>query len=333
MTDGSMWLPTDKAVLAILGVCGQREPLELREESGWLVGQWKGPRGTAGRVGVRADDAEAAAALEWVRTNPTAFAVVLALLVRLVELDGAEGAWRFERVAELLYGPRQANSHRERQLEGVHAWMVLLERGRWDLDGVAKPKAPKPTKRRRRAAAAPPTYGAHLTGQLLVVERKNRAAATVRLAPAFAAALKQAGTLVPIDTFRLTQEGHSNPEGNHPRLAVRARARLAMAIAARWREANGQGVRLRELLEEWAGLDLAPMHRRRRSACWFDTIQGELRRVYELGGAGLAAVVHAERRVLDTVLRFATRGDDRERRVARSRRAPATGPPSATKPA
>ena len=77
------------------------------------------------------------------------------------------------------------------------------------------------------------------------------------------------GVLVPATTFRLAQPGHRNPEGNTASLATRARVRIAAALAGRWRPARAQRVRLVELLESWAGVELGPL-RRRREATWCD---------------------------------------------------------------
>lgn len=294
-------LPTDKLALLLGGLCAEgpaRQPVEERD--GWLFFRWEGLAGGQGQVGIRADDVECRAALERASTEPRAFVEFWAVLVRLLELDGKVGEWRLERVAELLYGPRSESSHRERQLPGLHGWVALLERGWWQLDATVEAKAD-----RRRGKGRPASYGGTFAGgPLIEVERTSRCRATVRLAPALAGLRTRAYVEVPAATFRLPQDGHQNPDGNRPSLAVRARTRIGAALAGRWRQRTAQPVALEEVLVRFAGVDLSRATRRRRQASWFDALTADLAAAWRGGGVGLAERAAPRRPVLRSLMRL-----------------------------
>lgn len=285
----SVQVPVAPVVRFLLALSVQgpaRQP--VKEHAGWAWYRWEG-MGGKGEVGVRTPDHRDHAPEDdlasWVVTTaPTrcrSYSELAAILTRLVEFDGAEGKWRLERVAELLYGPARPSSHRERQLPPLHAWLALLQRGRWKLgSGPARP--------------------------LLTVERDSRrSAATVHLEPQLAQALGAPRVEVPAQTFLIPQPGHHNPEGNLPSLAVRARARLAAVFAYCWRKRPDEDPLLEDILVGCGGLDVGPVTRRRRLNDWLDQLGEDLvHTATKLLGVGLAACPPPARQVLRTALRL-----------------------------
>ena len=276
---------------------------------GWAWYRWEDPAGHVGHVGLRTPehpdhtkaDELATRALAAAATCQRAYVELAALLSRLVKLDGAERQWRLERVAELLYGPARPNSHRERQLPPLHGWLALMERGRWSLDTT--PAANRNRAQRRssvKASALDPPGNAR---PLVSIERATRCSATARLDPGFATSLGTSVVEVPDHTFRLPQLGHTNPHGNRPSLATRARVRLGAAIAYR-RHRGEQPIHLEHLLVDYAGVDITPVARRRRLATWFDVLTEDLAATRGRLGVGLAAVPRRARHVLHTTLRL-----------------------------
>lgn len=301
MTTAVVRLPTDKLALLIAGLATEGPPRQPDEErDGWLFYRFSGLAGGVGQVGIRSDDHEAISALERASTELRAYVELFALLARLLELDDKVGEWRLERTAELLYGKRRASSHRERQLPGLHGWMALFERGWWQLDATVENQTrPRPKKDRS------PSYGGSTSGgPLVTVERMSRSSATVHLAPALAGLKARSYVEVPSSTFRLPQEGHHNPEGNRPSLAIRARARVAAAITGRWRQRLNQPVAVAEILSRFGGLDLGKVTRRRRAASWFDDLTADLTLARTAGGVGLERRPIPRRPVLGTLVRL-----------------------------
>jgi hypothetical protein len=294
-------LPTSNQARLLLALCRRGAPHQpYAVVDGWAWYRWEDSEGGEGHLGLRTPehpdhtdaDELAERALAEVTTRQRAYVEVAAVLTRLVEFDGAERRWRLERVAELLYGPARRSSHRERQLPPLHGWLALLERGRWRLGDA---EAPLRRRRRQRAAPAAPPSGAR---PLVTIHRATRSSATVRLDPALANSLASSLVDVPAETFRLPQRGHRNPHGNRPSLATRARVRVAAAVAPR------RDVDLEQLLVDHAGVDLAPVSRRRRLATWFDVLTDDLAAIRRRFGIGLAAVPKRARHILDTGLRL-----------------------------
>ena len=223
-----------------------------------------------------------------------------AILARLLELDGCDGQWRWQRVGELLYGRR---SHPERHNPALRAWLVLLERGLWQLGLSAPARSVNKSRNRTRANAAPPKGGRGL----LHLERLNRSSATVRLDPAFAAELRAATSELPAHVFRLRLEDRPNPEGNLPTRATRARARLGAALAC-WAHQppgpEGLNARLNDVLERYGGVDIDRVARRRHLAQWADDLLEHLVAAASQLGAGLARLPARAGRVVDTVVRL-----------------------------
>lgn len=299
---GLVALPTGDQAQLLFALCRRGDArLPYEEVDGWAWYRWEDADGRGGRVGLRtaahpehteADDLAARALSEAPRRDRS-LVELAALVARLLELDGTEGCWRMERVAELLYGPATPSSHRERQLPPLHRWLALLERGRWCLGGAA----PANRAQRRSGSSRPPTPGGG--GPLLRIERATRVSATVRLDPGLAQSLREAFVEVPPETFRLPQEGHSNRHGNRPSLATRARARVAAALAY---SPGGPAIDLECLLTRHAGIDLAPATRRRRLATWLDDLSADLVAIGRRFGVGLASAPARARRVLSTAL-------------------------------
>lgn len=285
-------LPTGKAVLVLLGLCRQGPELEgTHRGDGRLWFRWEGLRGGCGDVGIEVDDSEALAALHRARSCTRSYVELLAILVWVVALAGVAGQWRLERVASLLYGPRRRSSHRERQLPSLHGWLALLERGWWQLDARPKPGSGRRTKRSKKGSDLEPD-DAVIKGSLLSVQAvpgRSRAR-TIVPAPAFLAALaKGFSVTVPESIFRLPDPEHTNPEGNLPSLAIKARVRLAAAIGARWRMASNHSLYTEELLNDFAGLDTARIERRGHLRGWIFALIDTLRGAHEDGCSGVAA--------------------------------------------
>ncbi len=328
----SLRLPAGRVVRLLLGLCRRgpaHEPIEVR--SGWANYRWEGPDGTVGKVAIRTPEHTEHTepdelALEALRRAPgedRSFDELAAILTRLVELDGADGQWRWQRVGELLYGRR---SHPERHNPALRGWLALLERGSWELGlgpETAEPQAP----RKRRGAKS--TRGGRATtrgGRPLVhLERHNRSSATVRLDPAFAAELTAARVPVPAHAFRLTQDDHANPEGNLPTRGTRARVRLVAVL--RPLSAQGAGVSLRQLLESDAGVDVERVAKRRHLAQYIDRVLEDFCAAVTTLGAGLAHIPQRARSVLDTAVHLMGPGQPHSAPTSRDRPAPLRAPP------
>ncbi|HEV2809130.1 MAG TPA: hypothetical protein VGV93_01865 [Acidimicrobiales bacterium] len=303
-------LPTGEQVGLLLALCrrgGVHQPYAVVD--GWEWHRWEDAAGHVGHVGLRTPehpdhneaDELATRALAAATTRQRSYVELAALLSRLVEFDGAERQWRLERVAELLYGPAQPNSHRERQLPPLHGWLALMERGRWSLDTTLAANRNRAQRRSSHKASALDLPGN--ARPLVSIERATRCSATARLDPGFAISLGASVVEVPDHTFRLPQPGHTNPHGNRPSLATRARVRLGAAIAYR-RHRGEQPIDLERLLVDYAGVDLRPVARRRRLATWFDVLTGDLATTRGRLGVGLDAVPRRARHVLHTTLRL-----------------------------
>jgi hypothetical protein len=288
----------------LFALCRRGEAHRPYEESeGWAWYRWEDPDGQVGRVGLRTadhpdhndQDELATQALTSAPLRGRSLVELAAVLARLAEYDGLERAWRLERVAELVYGPATRSSHRERQLPPLHGWLALLYRARWRLgtaDGA--------TNRSQRRAEAKRKPGRAIdVDQLLTIDRDTRVSATVRLHPELARALASSTTAIPGETFRLARAGHTNPWGNRPSLATKARTRLGAVLAHR---PGGTEVDLESLLVRHAGVDLAPVTRRRRLATWLDDLADDLVAIGTRFGVGLAAAPARARRILSTVM-------------------------------
>ena len=306
-------LPTGKLVMLLLGLCRQGQPLEpIDNGDGRLWFRWRGLRGGVGTVGIYKDHPEELAVVERAARSPRAYVELLAIITCVGMLGNERGGWAMERVAELLYGPRTASSHRERQVPPLRAWLALLEHGYWKLDTEAGGTS---TARRRSKKATPaPSV---VEGPLLAVEavREGGRARTLVPAPALLAAVAGGFAItVPAKLFRLPDPDHRNPEGNLPSLAIKARVRLAAAIATRWRQATDQPIRNDELLTGFAGVNLERVQQRGHISQWTHAVWDTLRSTFEEGGPGLTTIPIADKLVLRTKLRLAARGQSGDQR-------------------
>jgi len=308
---------TDKTARLLLELCRQgpaAEPYAMVD--GLARYRWEAQGLGRVEVAIPADDDVLAAAVARMATKPKAWMELVALLVRLVELDGVDGAWCCERAAELLYGPRRSGggSHRERQTPPLAAWVRLLSEGSWSIDTRTGDEtdgtAPQPRGRRRGKPAKQqlaPLKGLRLVSEPLVTLRWSAPTsrkATARLHPELRACLGRVYVQLPSEELLLPQAEHVNPEGHRPSLAAQGRMRIAAAICARWRQHKPQAVKLEEVLDRWAGLDVTAVRRRGRLGTWFDTITGRLGKLYEQTGTGLAGAP-ARRALLDASLSLA----------------------------
>ena len=307
-------LPTGPVAQLLLALCRRgpaHEPAEVADR--WAVFRWNGADGHSGEVAIRTPDhpdhtEEDDLALEAIRRAPTedrSYDELAAILSRLLELDGQDGQWRWQRVGELVYGRR---SHPERHNPALRMWLALFERGVWQLGPPAASAATKKTRRASKGSAGSRPAKTRRGRSLVRLERLNRSSATVRLEPAFAAELAETSVPVPEDVFRLSQPDHANPEGNLPTRATRARVRLGALL---WWQRRDQAqppqgreddVRLRELLQDYAGVDVEPVSRRRHLAQWTDQVLDDVRAAATTFGLGLARMPERARQALDTVV-------------------------------
>ena len=274
-------LPTSKLVLVLLGLCFERHgELRLEEDEGWVTYRWRGPRGGNALVSVPADRPDLIATLGRVVSAPVAFVQLAGLLVALATHGDVEGGWAYERAAELLHGPRTRKSHRGREIPPLREWLGLMAEAWWRID-LEEPTEVGTARRKRGRGGA----RVQIDGPLISVE-----GSTVRLGRELAGALRSAMFVtVPATLFLVTRVDHVNPEGNLPSVAARARMRIGAAIAARWRQASGQRIRPQELFEQWAGLALEPVRRRRRLRSWTRALEEELAVTADGGGPRLGA--------------------------------------------
>lgn len=285
-------LPAGPLARLLSGLCRQGPtPEPVKVAKGWSTFRWRGLDGDEATLELRtaehpehteADD-QAAAALARATTAPRAAVELAAILARMVELDGADGQWRWARVTELLHGARTKT---DRHNPVVQGWLALLERARWRL---------------RPGRSGRPL----VDGQAIVtLERHTRCSATVRLQAAVARQLAAECREVLATTLELVAPV-PNPEGNHPSRAVRGRARLAAIFAT---DASTESLQIDELMARYGGLDLAPVTRRRHTPGWTDHVLEELTAGLRAIGQHLAQVPQRARRALATVVHFVCSG-------------------------
>lgn len=304
-------LSNHKAVLTLLGLFRQGAPLEAEEHGGrpdHVFFRWEGLNGGSGGVWVRKDDDQVLAAVRRAG-HRTSLVVAEAILARAYELHGVEDQWRLERVVELLYGPRNPRRSRQRQLVPVRDLAALFERGDFVLDAKVRPKETTADRRarakdKRNAKAELLAYGATVTGPLLTVERSTTVSATVHVAPELLGAMRSSQfTAAPAGSFRLSEPGHTNPHGNRPSLAAKARYRLGAHRLERMRRNNGQRVQLAELVR-WSGLNEETITAGRRWHPHFQVALQELGRCGHSGGVTVSGPVAPMRRPRNVLLRL-----------------------------
>ena len=311
-------LPVGPVARLLLGLCRRGPaPEPTRVADGWAHYAWEGLDGGVGHVAIRTpdhpdhgpDDDEALEALRRAPVEDRSYAELAVILARLLELDGLEGQWRWQRVGEVLYG---RHCHPERHNPALRGWLALLRRGAWDL-GLGPPERTARARKAGRSRTSPRTPRPKAR-PLLDVERSTRSSATVRLDSVFSAALGTRTVELPAHAARLSQPDHKNPQGNLPTRATRARARLAAAVASTTRPGpqpagreDDASLRLHELLERYGGVDLEPVARRRHVAEWAYALLTDLKDAFVAIGVGLAQLPSVARRVTDTAIRLTWR--------------------------
>lgn len=326
--------PTHKAVLGLMGLfdAGTEPLVEEVEGDGrtLLRVTWSGLAVAADRAQYLFLEREDAHLLEVVR-RPQALVEAAAILARAFQLRGAVGAWRLERIAELLHGPRDPRRSRARQLVSLRALIALFCRAHFVLDGALDPR------RRPRSGAG---YGGEGTGPVLQVDEDERGARTVRFGPALATLL-EAGKpfeLIGPEDFRLARRGVHNPHGNKPSRATRARCRFGAHMFARVRghQQKPQPLRLERVLR-WGGVNTERIGRRRHWETHRRELATELARCHvsvDQGGAARSCLVRfcGERRSLPGRPADDRRGQTEDRRppaaASASGRPASNGPPA-----
>lgn len=292
---GTVSLPAGPLARLLYGLCRQGPaPEPTKVSNGWATYRWTGLDGDEGVVELRTashpehtdDDELAAGALRRAATQPRAGIELAVMLARAVELDGAEGQWRWARVTEVLHGKRAKT---DRHNGPVQAWLALFERGRWHLAPGSRPAG--------KTKSTTVVAGAALAS----IERHSACSATLGLHPGVARQLGAERHDVAATTLELAA-ACPNPEGNNPSRAVRARARLAAIFAA---DADAGDIKVEDLMAHYGALDLDPVARRRHTPGWTDHVVEELTAGLAAIGRQLAQAPQRARRALATVVRFA----------------------------
>jgi hypothetical protein len=277
---------THRVVMVLYGLCGSaRAGLAFEphpEAAGAVVATFAGRNGGAGQVSIP-DEPALRATLDWLASEAKAEVYLRAVLAAVRACDGVAGGWAYERVLELVWGPRTHRQSRARQLPPVRRIIELLAEASWLLDApVSAP--PAPTKGRGRdkdRAARRAGYGGTFRGCLLRVDTKTR---TVEL-NAELARLLDAGPydLRPAELFRLPCPGHRNPRGTMPSRADCWLMRHGVWDYARFRQADAlrrggavQALRVEDLLGRWTSINVDSVRRRRLLPAIVDRLDTEL---------------------------------------------------------
>ena len=138
---------THRVVMVLYGLCGSaRAGLAFEphpEAPGAVVAGFAGRNGGAGQVSIP-DDPALRATLDWLAREAKAEVYLRAVLAAVRACDGVAGGWAYERVLELLWGPRKHRQSRWRQLPPVRRIVELLCEASWLLDApVSAPPAPR----------------------------------------------------------------------------------------------------------------------------------------------------------------------------------------------
>ena len=133
--------------------------------------------------------------MDWLAREAKAEVYLRAVLAAVRACDGVAGGWAYERVLELLWGPRKRRQSRWRKLPPVRRIVELLAEASWLLDApVSAPPAPKKKGRARDQdrAGRRAGYGGTFAGCLLRVDTNTR---TVQLNASCAACSTPAPTI------------------------------------------------------------------------------------------------------------------------------------------
>ena len=315
---------THRVVMVLYGLCGSaRAGLAFEphpEAAGAVVAAFAGRNGGAGQVSIP-DDPDLRATLEWLAREAKAEVYLRAVLAAVRAGDGVAGGWAYERVLELLWGPRKHGQSRWRQLPPVRRIVELLCEASWLLDApVSAPPAPaKGRARDQDRASRRAGYGGTFAGCLLRVDPATR---TVRL-NAELRGLLDAGPydLRPVELFRLPRAGHRNPRGTTPSRADCWLMRHGAWDYARFRQAEAlrrggavQAVRVEDLLGRWTSVNVDSLRRRRLLPAVVDRLEREL---VDAGDVGLAGPIERHRQAGRCELRLQLSGDRRPRSPTR----------------
>jgi hypothetical protein len=293
---------THRVVMVLYGLCGSaRDGLAFEphpEASGAVVAGFAGRNGGAGQVSIP-DEPALRATLDWLAREAKAEVFLRAVLAAVRAGDGVDGGWAYERVLELLWGPRKHRQSRWRKLPPVRRIVELLAEASWLLDApVSAPPAPaKGRPRDQNRAGRRAGYGGTFTGCLLRVDTTTR---TVHLNDQLRGLL-DAGPydLRPVELFRLPRPGHRNPRGTTPSRADCWLMRHGAWDYARFRQAEAlrrggavQAVRVEDLLGRWTSVNVDSLRRRRLLPAVVDRLEREL---VEAGDVRLAGPIERHR--------------------------------------
>ena len=321
---------THRVVMVLYGLCGSaRAGLAFEahpEAAGAVVAGFAGRNGGAGQVSIP-DEPSLRATLDWLAREAKAEVYLRAVLAAVRACDAVVGGWAYERVLELLWGPRKHRQSRWRKLPPVRRIVELLAEASWLLDApVSAPPAPiKGRARNRDRAGKRAGYGGTFTGCLLRVDTATR---TVQLNDQLRGLL-DAGPydLRPVELFRLPRPGHRNPRGTTPSRADCWLMRHGAWDYARFRQAEAlrrdgavQAVRVEDLLGRWTSVNVDSLRRRRLMPAVVDRLEGELG---DAGEVRLAGPIDRHRQAGRCELRLQLSGDRRPRSLTR----PAAPPP------
>jgi hypothetical protein len=323
---------THRVVMVLYGLCGSaRAGLDFGphpDAPGAVVAAFAGRNGGSGQVSIP-DEAALRATLDWLAGHPKAEVYLRAVLAAVRACDGIAGGWAYERVLELLWGPRKRRQSRWRKLPPVRRIVELLASASWMLDAPVAAPRPTPGKARRRDKdrdAKRAGYGGTFSGCLLEVDPRTR---TVRLNDGLRRLL-DAGPYDqrPAELFALARPGHRNPRGTAP---SRADCWLMVHGAwdyARFRQAEAlrrggavQAVAVEDLLGRWTSVNLDSVARRRLLPAFVDRLETELAGA---GDVALAAPIERHRQAGRCEVRLQISENRRPRSPTRPATPPAT---------
>ena len=242
-------LPCGQLALALVGaLCGPaalRSSRPVTQEGRKRVAlRFEHPQVGRIELAVPVDDERAQRAVRELRTDPGGYARVLAVLTRVLELDGQPGRFRFEAVHQLTHGARSPSTDRSKLNGPVDDLLHLLAAANvtWSPPAAAGRRKTTP-----RLAGGPVL-------SVTVVSRQSR---TIALAPAARRCLSHYTLQVAPAAFCLARPRQRT---RGPAAPVAARLRLAALIAARWRggrrDATPQRIAVGDVLVRFAWIAL-----------------------------------------------------------------------------
>ena len=276
---------THRVIMVLYGLCGSARAglafMPHPEAPGAVVASFGGRNGGTGQVSIP-DQPALRATLDWLARRAKAEVYLRAVLAVVRACDGMAGGWAYERVLELLWGPRKRRQSRARKLPPVRRIVELLCEATWLLDApVSTPPPAKDRARNKGRTDKRAGYGGTFAGCLLRVDTATR---TVHLHPQLGLLL-DAGPydLRPVELFRLPQTTHRNPRGRTPSRADCWLIRHATWDYARFRQAEAlrrggavQAIQVEDLLGRWTSINVDGLRRRRLLAAVVDRLETDL---------------------------------------------------------